>query len=215
MPEGEKVEFFRAALLRWARGNLRDFPWRRVSDPYVVLVTEKLLQQTDFGHVRKVWSRFFERFPAARDLASAEEEEVAALLRPLGLWRQRAKQLKALAVELVARYGGAVPRDYEALRSLPGVGDYIARATLLFAYGVPTYLLDTNARRVVGRFFFYPARASDSEVAEVLRLAAPPEPEECKLFNWGLIDFSALVCARKPKCGKCPLRARCSSLGAV
>jgi A/G-specific adenine glycosylase len=211
MPPGrEKIEFFKVEISRWSRANLRDFPWRRVSDPYVVLVTEKLLQQTDFGHVRKVWHEFFRKFPAVSDLASASEEEVASVLKPLGLWRQRAKQLKALANELIAKYGGEVPRRYEDLRALPGVGDYVARATLVFAFGIPTYLLDVNTRKVVQRFFFHPWEASDREVIEVLELALPADPEECKIFNWGLIDFSALVCSRKPKCAKCPLGGSCS-----
>jgi len=211
MPPGrEKIEFFKVEISRWSRANLRDFPWRRVSDPYVVLVTEKLLQQTDFGHVRKVWHEFFRKFPAVSDLASASEEEVASVLKPLGLWRQRAKQLKALANELIAKYGGEVPRRYEDLRALPGVGDYVARATLVFAFGIPTYLLDVNTRKVVQRFFFHPWEASDREVIEVLELALSTDPEECKVFNWGLIDFSALVCSRKPKCAKCPLGGSCS-----
>lgn len=209
-PSREKIEFFKVEISRWSRANLRDFPWRRVSDPYVVLVTEKLLQQTDFGHVRKVWHDFFRKFPTVRDLASASEEEIASVLKPLGLWRQRAKQLKALASEIITKHGGEVPRRYEDLRALPGVGDYVARATLVFAFGIPTYLLDVNTRKVVQRFFFHPRNVSDREVIEVLELALPADPEECKLFNWGLIDFSALVCSRKPKCAKCPLSGSCS-----
>lgn len=209
-PSKEKIEFFKVEISRWSRENLRDFPWRRVSDPYVVLVTEKLLQQTDFGHVRKVWHDFFRKFPTVHDLALASEEEIASVLKPLGLWRQRAKQLKALASEIITKHGGKVPHRYEDLRGLPGVGDYVARATLVFAFGIPTYLLDVNTRKVVQRFFFHPRNVSDREVIEVLELVTPADPEECKLFNWGLIDFSALVCSRKPKCAKCPLARSCS-----
>jgi len=206
----EKVRFFREKILSWARENLRDFPWRRALDPYVVLVTEKMLQQTDFGHVRKVWQEFFKRFPTMRDLALASEEEIALILRPLGLWRQRARQLKALATTLLTKYGGSVPCRYEDLVSLPGVGDYVARATLLFACGVPTYLIDVNSRKVVSRFFLHPRGGSDREIAEILRLATPRDPAESRVFGWGIIDFSALVCTRKPKCYRCPLAERCS-----
>jgi len=205
-----KVDFFRRTLLEWARGNLRDFPWRRDSDPYRVLVTEKLLQQTDFGHVRKVWWEFFRRFPTAAELAKASEEEVAATLRPLGLWRQRARQLKRLAEEVLARYGGEVPCNYSDLAKLPGVGDYIARATLIFACNKPTYLLDVNTRKVVSRFFYYPRTVKDRDIVAVLELLTPKDPEECKLFSWGVIDFSALICSRRPKCGVCPLKEGCS-----
>jgi len=145
-----------------------------------------------------------------RDLAPASEEERALLLRPLGLWGQRARQLKALATTLLTKYGGSVPCRYEDLVSLPGVGDYVARATLLFACGVPTYLLDVNSRKVVSRFFLHPRGGSDREIAEILRLATPRDPAESRVFGWGIIDFSALVCTRKPKCYRCPLAERCS-----
>jgi len=206
----EKVEFFREKILSWTRENLRDFPWRRTSDPYVVLVTEKMLQQTDFGHVRKVWHEFFKKFPTVQDLAQASEEEIAFILRPLGLWRQRARQLKALATILLTKYSGNVPCSYEDLISLPGVGDYVARATLLFACGIPTYLLDVNSRKIVSRFFLYPKEVSDREIAEILRLTTPRDPMESRILGWGIIDFSALVCTEKPKCYKCPLSEKCS-----
>lgn len=206
----EKLEFFKPAILSWAKENLRDFPWRKESDPYKVLITEKLLQQTDFGHVRKVWAGFFKKFPSVEELAKASEEEIASILRPLGLWRQRAKQLKKLAETIINRYSGEVPCSYQELVSLPGVGDYIARATLVFACAKPTYLLDVNTRKIVKRFFYYPKDVKDEAIVTVLELATPKDPEECKIFNWGMIDFSALICSRKPKCGKCPLKEKCS-----
>ena len=198
----EKVVFFRTTLLRWAQENLRDFPWRRVSDPYKVLITEKLLQQTDFGHVRKVWEEFFKRFPSVDALAKATEEEIASILRPLGLWRQRAKQMKKFAEEVLAKYGGEIPCDYSSLIKLPGIGDYAARATLVFACNKPTYLLDVNTRKIVKRLFYYPRDAEDKAVIAILELLTPKDPEECKIFNWGMIDFSALICSRKPKCSR-------------
>lgn len=205
-----KIDFFRKTLLEWARANLRDFPWRSTSDPYKVLVTEKLLQQTDFGHVRKVWEKFFQKFPCVEELAKATEDEIATALKPLGLWRQRARQLKRLAGEILAKHGGKIPCDYASLVELPGVGDYVARATLVFACNKPTYLLDVNTRKIVKRFFYYPRDVDEKVVVGVLELATPKDPVECKLFNWGAIDFSALVCSRKPKCNKCPLKEKCS-----
>jgi len=206
----EKIYFFRTTLLRWAKENLRDFPWRRTSDTYKVLITEKLLQQTDFGHVRKVWEEFFRRFPNVEELAKATEDEISAILRPLGLWRQRAKQLKKFAEAVLARYNGEIPCDYSKLVKLPGIGDYAARAMLIFACNEPTYLLDVNTRKLVKRFFFYPKDVKDKTIASILVLATPEDPGECKIFNWGMIDFSALICTRRPKCGKCPLKEKCS-----
>jgi len=206
----EKSKILRSEILRWVYKHMRDFPWRRTNDPYVVLVTEKLLQQTDYGHVKKVWYKFFEKFPTVDALAQAEEEEIAEILRPLGLWRQRAKQLNAIAGTLVAKFGGQIPCNYKELLSLPGVGDYVARATLVFACEIPTYLIDVNTKKIVQRFIFYPTQVTEKEVAKVLEIATPKSPRECKLFNWGMIDFSALVCTRKPKCDICPLRENCA-----
>lgn len=205
-----KMEFFKVNMLKWSLENLRDFPWRKTSDPYKVLVTEKLLQQTDFGHVRKIWLQFFRRFPSIKELAKAREDEIATILRPLGLWRQRARQLKRLAETILTKYDGEVPCSYSELVKLPGVGDYIARATLIFACNKPTYLLDVNTRKIVKRFFYYPKDVKDKAIIAVLEVVTPKGPRECKIFNWGMIDFSALVCTRKPKCAKCPLRERCS-----
>lgn len=207
----DKIDFFKRTLLKWARANLRDFPWRRTSDPYRVLITEKLLQQTDFGHVRKVWGEFFQRFPTIEELAKVAEDEIATVLKPLGLWRQRAKQLKKLAEEILAKHGGIIPCDYASLVELPGVGDYIARATLIFACNKPTYILDVNTRKIVSRFFYYPKQGvKDKAIIAILELLTPKDPEECKLFSWGMIDFSALICSRRPRCSICPLKERCS-----
>ena len=208
-----KLEFFRESVLSWARSNLRDFPWRKTSDPYVILITEKLLQQTDFGHVRKLWQDFFEKFPDPRSLAEVPVSEIERTIRPLGLWRQRARQLKAIAQIIVERHGGRVPCELTELKRLPGVGDYVARATLIFACGKPTYLLDVNTRRVVKRFFYRSEDVPDAVVVTALESVTPRDPGECKIFYWGLIDFSSLICSRKPKCQRCPLRGMCSMHG--
>jgi A/G-specific adenine glycosylase len=205
----EKAKHFREGILGWAGANLRDFPWRRTADPYVVLVTEKLLQRTSSSHVLRVWHGFFSKYPTALDLARAEEGELAELLRPLGLWRGRARELRLMASELVSKFGGEVPRGYEELVSLRGVGDYVAKATLLFAFGVPECLVDANTRKVAGRYLLGRGATDGRAVAEFLESATPRDPEGCKLFNWGLIDLSAMVCTRRPRCGSCPLRETC------
>lgn len=205
-----RADFFKERLLAWSLSNLRDFPWRRTTDPYVVLVTEKLLQQTDYGHVKKIWENFFARFPSVSELARSSVEVIEDAIRSLGLWRQRARQLKTLAEVLILEHGGTVPCDYGKLIKLPGVGDYVARAVLVFACGKPTYLLDTNSRKVISRFFYYPEKVSDSHIVVVLDYVTPRDSNDCKLFYWGLIDFSALLCSRSPKCKRCPLSQECS-----
>ncbi len=210
MPIEEKQGLFRRVILEWTRENFRSFPWRAKTDPYRTVITEKLLQQTDYGHVRKTYDYFFREFPTIQDLAGAPEEGIAKVLRPLGLWRQRTKQLKKMAEAVIIKHKGKLPSSYEELRQLPGIGDYSARATLCFAFGKPTYLLDVNTRKLVTRFFFHPQKAQDKEIVRVLEQVTPRTSEDCRVFNWGLIDFSNLVCSRKPKCKKCPLSLNCS-----
>jgi len=207
---GEKAKVFKEILLGWSKKNLRDFPWRREKEPYKIVVTEKLLQQTDFGHVRKVYDIFFRKFPTVFDLARTPEEEIERVLKPLGLWRQRAKQLKQFAEVVVTKHAGEIPDTYNGLKNLPGIGDYAARATLCFAFEKPTYLLDVNTRKVVTRFFFHPVKVKDAPIINALERVTPRDFRKCKLFNWGLIDFSAIICSRKPKCKKCPIKKYCS-----
>jgi A/G-specific adenine glycosylase len=182
--------------------------WRRERDPFRVLVAEKLLQQTTYGHVLKAYGAFFEKFPDARALAAAEVSDIEAAIRGLGFQRQRARQLKELACSLVAEHGGAVPSDKGALLRLSGVGEYVASAVLCFAFGMDEPIVDINVRRVVGRLFGWRG-LKDNEIAERLRQMIPPG--RGREFNWALIDFSALVCSRRPKCRKCPLSDLCPS----
>ncbi|MEM4202953.1 MAG: hypothetical protein QXZ28_00410 [Candidatus Methanomethylicaceae archaeon] len=198
---------FASRLLSWFSGNRRHFPWRREKDPFRVIVAEKLLQQTSYGHVLKAYGAFFQRFPDARALAEADASEIEAAIRRLGFQRQRARQLKALAQELISRHGGLVPGTKEGLKSLSGVGEYVASAVLCFAFGTDEPVVDINVRRVVGRFFGWEG-LKDSEIAERLRSLIPAG--KGREFNWALIDFSALICSRKPKCKKCPLLDACS-----
>jgi A/G-specific adenine glycosylase len=205
--EGKREEFAQR-LVSWFSANGRDFPWRRERDPFRVLVAEKLLQQTTYGHVLKAYGAFFEKFPDARALAAAEVSDIEAAIRGLGFQRQRARQLKELACSLVAEHGGAVPRDKGALLRLSGVGEYVASAVLCFAFGMDEPIVDINVRRVVGRLFGWRG-LKDNEIAERLRQMIPPG--RGREFNWALIDFSALVCSRRPKCRKCPLSDLCPS----
>jgi A/G-specific adenine glycosylase len=194
----------------WHRIGARKYPWRETSDPWHVLVAEVLLIQTNAAKVVKVYEEFVKKYSTPAHFAEAEVSEVEELLRPLGLHKQRAKLLKQAAEVLCREYGCRVPETYEELRRLPGVGDYVASAVLLFAYGKTRPLVDVNVARVLCRLALGedpPRRYSEDEV--VARLAASIEwSREVAL---ALIDFAATICtAKSPSCGICPARGGCS-----
>lgn len=202
----------RGRLVEWGKENYRPFPWRETGDPYRVLVAEVLLHRTRAVQVVPVYSELVRRCPDPVSLAGMPFDELAELLRPLGL-RWRVRLLHQMALELVERYGGRVPCDREALRSLPGVSDYIAGAVLCLAFGVREPVLDTNTVRVVGRLFGL--RVTDGSrrsrcFREVMRELLDPEDPRASLL--AVLDFAALVCRPvDPECLRCPVRQFCVS----
>jgi len=190
----------------WFSLNGRDFPWRRETDPYKILVAEKLLQQTTYGHVLKVYHDFFKKFPDVQSLAKAEVQEIEDTIRRLGFQRQRARQLKEIAQAIMNEFGGDVPSSKEDLLRLDGVGEYVANAVLCFAFGKDVAIVDMNVRRVASRVFGWKG-VSDKEIAN--RLSEMIPKGKAKQFNWAIIDFSSVICSRKPKCKICFLNNLC------
>ena len=203
----DKGEMFSRQLLKWFSTNARTFPWRQETDPYRILVAEKLLQQTTYGHVMKVYDEFFEKFPDIQSLAQAEASDIEDTIRRLGFQRQRAKQFKKIGSAILSEHGGKVPSNKEDLLELSGIGDYVANAVLCFAFNKDKPIVDMNVRRVVGRYFGW-TKTRDYEIAERLSKLLPKG--KAKQFNWGIIDFSALICSRRPKCDKCFQADLCS-----
>ncbi len=199
------------ALLAWYARNRRDLPWRRTRDPYRILVSEIMLQQTRAQAVIPYYERFLERFPTAGALARAAEHEVLAAWSGLGYY-SRARTLREAARRIAA--AGAFPRDYDALRALPGVGDYTAAAVASIAFGAPRAVVDGNVLRVIARLdndasdIASPrTRARFRAVAEEMLDARRPGA-----FNQALMELGATVCVpRQPLCHACPVASGCGA----
>ena len=204
---------FRRRLLEWYRRHGRDLPWRRTSDPYHILVSEVMLQQTQVDRVLPKYHEWLEKYPSLEALAAAPEEDVTETWRPLG-YNIRPRRLHAIARESVARYGGALPDDEETLRSFKGIGEYTAGAVMSFAFGRRAAILDTNVARVLFRIFIGrgnpKAHAMKRHLWEVSRTVLPHR--HVFDFNQALMDFGATLCtARKPACLACPMSAGCQA----
>ena len=196
------------ALFAWIAPRLRQLPWRETRDPWAVLVSEVMLQQTGVDRVLPKWKLFIETFPSATVCADASLGEILTLWQGLG-YPRRARNLHASARRIVEEHGGRVPANLDELLALPGVGPYTARAVLAFAHEVDVAVVDTNIARVL-------ARVNDRRLtaSEAQRIADMMVPEgEAWLWNQALMDLGATLCRPRPLCDACPLAAMCDWAG--
>jgi A/G-specific adenine glycosylase len=213
LPSPSDRQWFRRRLLHWYRRNGRDLPWRKTRDPYRILVSEVMLQQTQVDRVLPKYEEWLEKYPTLEALAAAPERDVTETWRPLG-YNIRPRRLHAIARESVASYGGSLPDNEETLRSFKGIGAYTAGAVLSFAFGQRAAILDTNVARVLFRIFVGrgepKSHAMKRHLWDVSRTVLPVR--HVFDFNQALMDFGATLCtARKPKCLICPMRRSCAS----
>ena len=196
-------------LLAWGLGSLRDLPWRRTRDPWTILVSEVMLQQTSVARVLPKFEAFMDRFPTPHAMAAAPLGDALALWSGLG-YPRRCRNLHAAATAIVRAHGGSVPTGLDELLALPGVGAYTARAVACFAHGEVVAVVDTNVARMLSRLTGEPMKAGHlQQVADDL------VPRDAA-WEWNQIvmDFGARQCvARAPKCADCVLVAGCSWRG--
>lgn len=218
MPSLGSLRRVRRAILDWYAAEHRDFPWRATRDPYAVLVSEVMLQQTQASRVAERFPRFLERFPTAGALAAASDAEVLAEWSGLG-YNRRAIALKRSAAR-VAETGW--PSTVAELERLPGIGPYTARALASLAFGQPVGVVDTNVKRwLVRRFGLDPSGADGAgralqALADALAAASPrPMPvEEAAAWTHASMELGGAVCrSRRPRCEACPVAAGCPSRG--
>ena len=204
---------FRRVLLRWYDKHGRDLPWRTTDDPYHILVSEVMLQQTQVDRVLPKYHEWLGKYPSFEVLAEADEADVAATWRPLG-YNIRPKRLHSIAREAVASYGGQLPSDRETLLSFKGIGQYTAGAILSFAFRKRAAILDTNVARVLFRVFVGKGEPKAHAMTKHLWLVSEVLVPRARAFdfNQALMDFGAVACtARKPACLVCPMAGFCRS----
>src|SRR5256885_13865577 len=198
---------FRQRLLAWYRRHGRDLPWRKTDDPYHILVSEIMLQQTQVDRVLPKYAEWLAKYPSFDALAAAPERDVTRTWDPLG-YNIRPKRLQSIAREAVERYGGRLPADEATLLSFKGIGAYTAGAIRSFAFRERAAILDTNVARVLFRVFIGKGDAKSHAMKRHLWIVSETVMPRRDVFdfNQGLMDFGALVCvARNPKCPVCPM----------
>jgi A/G-specific adenine glycosylase len=200
---------FQKRLLTWYGEFGRDLPWRRTTDPYKILVSEVMLQQTQVDRVIPKFHEFLGKYPTLQDLAIAHPDDIRRTWYPLG-YNIRPYRLHGIACETIERYGGALPSKAEDLLSLKGIGRYTAGAIRSFAFNKDAPILDTNVMRVLHRVFIGKGEAKKQKTALwVLSETLIPRGKGYD-FNQALMDFGAMICtARKPICLLCPMRNIC------
>lgn len=184
-------KFQRIILDHYQKHGRKNLPWKLTRDPYKILVSEVMLQQTQVSRVLPKYQEFLRAFPSVRALAKAQDAKLLRVWQGLGYWR-RAKYLKATAQTIVKNHDGKFPRDIETLESLPGIGPYTARAVACFAFNSPEVFIDTNIRRVYLHFFF-PKRKNVRD-EEILRVATRAlYQKDSRMWHYALFDYGATV----------------------
>ena len=209
----QQVRSFQQRLLRWYARHGRDLPWRHTRDPYRILVSEVMLQQTQVERVIEYYGRFLEKYPTIESLAESAEPQVREAWDGLGYYA-RARNLHRTARQVTMELGGELPQDAQLIRRLPGIGRYTAGAVLSFAYGKDAAILDTNAARVLSRVFGVRRRGSKARfMTRLWKIAEAATPRgRADRYNQAIMDLGATVCrARTPSCWRCPVKKDCRS----
>ena len=204
---------FQRSLLAWYRRHRRNLPWRKTANPYRILVSEIMLQQTQVDRVVPKYREFLQRYPTVEALAKARTAELRRVWYPLG-YNVRPLRLRRIAQRTMREYRGRIPDSYDGLLAMDGIGRYTAGAVLSFAFKKDAPILDTNVARLLSRYFGVrgPARRGRTQ-RRLWRLAEAVIPKgKGHLINQAMMDFGATVCtARAPKCPTCVLRRTCRS----
>ena len=209
----ERVAEVHTSLLQWYAAQKRDLPWRATHDPYAILVSEIMLQQTQVDRVLPKYSQFLAAFPTLSDLANAPTADVISAWVPLG-YNMRAVRLQSIARQVLTEHHGRIPDTIEELLTLKGIGRYTAGAIACFAYHKQVATVDTNIRRVLHRIFLGldspTPKTNDTQMLTLAEHVLPPD----EAYNWNqaLMDLGATICtSNNPRCTQCPVQENCAA----
>ncbi len=211
--KGKNTDEFGQLLVEWYRENKRDYPWRRTTDPWAILVSEMMLQQTTIPTVLARYESWLNLYPTPATLASANERDALRSWEGLGYYR-RVRSLRAIAQVIVQKYGGKFPQDEAALLALPGIGPYTAAAVLSFAFNRAVPLVDANVARVLTRIFDDETPIDTAIGSRLLRQRAANllNHSDPRAYNSALMELGQTICTPgRPDCAVCPVRSCCSA----
>jgi A/G-specific adenine glycosylase len=208
----KSIIFFQKSLLKWFKKNGRRYPWRLEANPFRILIAEMMLQRTRADQVVPVYITFVRKFPDAKSVFHARTDDISSTFLKLGLfWRMN--RLRQMAGHILNRYQGNVPDKKEELVIIPGIGEYISDAIMVFAFNKRRTIIDSNVVRLVTRYFGIPLKGEmrrNKMFREFCqRLTIGLESQTIRSFNWSLLDHSAIVCKPVPLCENCPLSSKC------
>ena len=209
---GDKLAFFVEALTKWFRNNGRNLPWRRTRDPYRILVSEIMLQQTNVDIVIPIYNKFLQEFPTIQTLAQSSIQEIKKITDELG-YKRRGEFLHEIAKQITYERKGEFPSNLGELLALKGIGRYTAGAILSFAFEKPAAIVDVNVERVLTRIFGLWRWERNAKLEkEIWKIseAMIANKENVWTINQGILDLGATICvAKKPKCPLCPMIKIC------
>ena len=198
-------------LIDWYTIHKRTLPWRNTNDPYLIWVSEIILQQTRVIQGLSYYTRFIERFPDVSSLANADEQEVLKYWQGLGYY-SRARNLHQTAINIITKLGGKFPEDYETILSLKGIGEYTAAAIASIAFGAPCPVVDGNVFRFLSRLYAIEEPIDTASGKKIFTDLAGRmmDQSQAGLFNQAMMEFGALQCIPvSPDCSRCPFEAQC------
>jgi A/G-specific adenine glycosylase len=210
LPTDPPVESVRSALVEWYQDDHRSFPWRETTDPYAILVSEVMSQQTQLGRVETAWADFLERWPTVEALAEADRSEVVAFWTSHSLgYNNRARYLHEAAGQVLEEFDGEFPTDPGDLQDLQGVGPYTANAVASFAFDSGNAVVDTNVKRVLYRAFGVPDEDDAFEEAATFLMPGG----ESRVWNNAIMELGGVACEKTPACDEagCPWREYCEA----
>ncbi|MCK5238826.1 MAG: hypothetical protein KAR33_04710 [Candidatus Thorarchaeota archaeon] len=205
-----RMSQIRNKIIKWYKSDGRRFPWRETSNPYEIVIAEMMLRRTTAAAVTRVYPKFIKKYPDIESLSFADEHEIKQTVQSLGLQNQRSKHLQRMSRYLLKEFNGDIAAAKSNLRSLPGVGRYVASAIRNFALGESTHMVDGNIvhllQRILGLSFSGP---NDELVWSIMKDIGGIKQD--KHLYWGIIDIVAQLCLRKnPRCSMCPLEEECT-----